>query len=45
MVEADQYLKNLADTEVPYLHHSSSSDQKIVRFNIPVYDILLERNK
>lgn len=38
--ELAHYLENLADTEIAYLYRTRTSNQKIVRFNIPMHDIL-----
>lgn len=40
MVEKTHYLKNLADTEISDLHRARASNQKIIRFNIPMHNIL-----
>lgn len=34
------YLKDLTDTEIPYLHGASTCNQKIIWFNVPMHYIL-----
>lgn len=36
-----QYLKSIANTKVTNLHLPTSSDQKVLRFDIPMYYFLL----
>lgn len=39
--KAAVYLKNLTDTEVSDFDHSTACDQKVIRFNVPMDNILL----